>query len=375
MKELGPKVDKAPDKIYDVIYPLVANFNKSFANNTSPSLDDLMKEVDNALVELNKITGKEKQEAKSYANIFTSWFNYLTPFRPAVVEEKKVEKKEVQKQIAPPKPVEISPTATTIPPSAVAIYQPSPSIVIQEAIKGLVVHEQKPATNEVAVYAPSVYSDIYNYLASINYGENVQEAAMYLADKINQVREADKKMKETPVTTREMNKLLGVNLTPLDQYDDDLISTDVAIPGSNIEPKMQRRVAERPLVESRPINKDEYRQLPMYQQLYHPSGHRYSDLPFANMSSVNERIINQLSRREPDFAIVNRNDALRYQPLNPFKLPQSSTNVYDLPAEQYNDAYYDQPIHVQLNPFSVGLPRANPQDRGQSMISENQFTL
>jgi len=323
MKTIAPTINDTSDKVFNVLAPFINDVNKSFENNTA-SLDEMIKNANTALIELNKIKDKE---AKSYASTITSWISSVNPFVSAtVVVEKKPEKKE--EKIEELKPVQIAVNATAIPPSAVAINKAKPQEQIQNAIQILIAND-KLVANEIAVYSPSVLEDVFEYLQSINYGERSYDVAMYISDKINQLREADKKMKDTPVTTREMNNILGINLSPLSEYDDDLITTDIAIPGSNIEPTYHRRV---PLT-----------------------------------SSINDRIINQFTKREPDFSIINRNQ------MNPFKLPQSSTNVYDLPAQQYENAFYDQSIYAQLNPF-VGLQRQNPQDKGQSLITENRFT-
>jgi hypothetical protein len=80
---------------------------------------------------------------------------------------------------------------------------------------------------------------------------------------------------------------------------------------------------------------------------------RPSDKPSNNMSLLEQRL-------QDIYFPVQYNPFIDQQ--------QSSTNVYDLPADQYEEAYYDQSILTQINPFAPGLPLKNPYDQGQSKI-------
>jgi len=192
-------------------------------------------------------------------------------------------------------------------------------------------------STDVAVIEPSVVESVWNYLKDINYAhyagvtwDTVKDIAIVAAEKIGELRDAEQRMRNTPVTEYEMNKILGINISPQSSF-----STDVSLYGQepsslSIENRINNALRPVPapdflvqegLTVPTVMAKPDNRTLTGFEESV--SKHGAYVVPTALPSTI------MPAAKLPSI-------------YNPFEL-QSPTNPYDLRTEEYTDVFYGAP--------------------------------
>lgn len=158
--------------------------------------------------------------------------------------------------------------------------------------------------DETAISLPkeTLLDSVWNYLKEIDYVgatkktvEVAKDTAYTIAGKIQELRDAHQKMVDRPVTQLEMETIFGINKTPIYSTSTDVMDLD--------NPIVEQPIGERLLEEIRPIY--------------------VIDNTTMTTASINDRVMNQLTVREPDFLF--RDDiSLRRGPMIPMiEMPMS----------------------------------------------------